>query len=72
MVNKYFKAIIIGLIVMSIFLLVWMNQWKYFGDGKDIPMRINRITGAVCVFRPDALPGYKTGWIKVGQKEKKS
>lgn len=57
---------------MSIFLLVWMNQWKYFGDGKDFPMRINRITGAVCVFRPDALPGYKTGWIKVGQKEKKS
>jgi len=55
--RKYFKVIIIGLIIISIFLIVWMNQWKYEVLNRPTAMMrtgeafavigINRITGRV-------------------------
>jgi len=46
--RKYFKAIIVGLIIIAMFLIVWMNQWKYQVLPRGM-LRINRITGKVYV-----------------------
>jgi uncharacterized membrane protein (DUF106 family) len=56
-VKKYFKPIVIGLIVIFILLFVWMNQWTYPGNGG---IRINRITGATYLLGND-------GWERVGK-----
>jgi hypothetical protein len=61
--RKYFKAIIVSLIIISMFLIVWMNQWKY----QVLPggmLRINRITGKVYML-------VDNGWRPLDQMLKK-
>lgn len=44
MKKPVFWKIIVSLLVLCFFLLIWMNQWRYYNEGIT---RINKITGKV-------------------------